>query len=366
MSYPYVIDGDGERRYLLFYRWVHWSLLTLAGLYYIPRKISKSLENPKAKKLMEDLAANAFRYDQVENELVQRAAKYVTFNLKTHNSLYINFVSVNAIALIVDIITMQFLDFILQGRFISYGFMAYPFKRDPKGFTDYMSQTFPPFATCELAKNNKLVNKRTEEFGCHLTIMELYEKVFLGLWLWLIVLIFITSLYLVFLFMMMLPCVRVHLLRTAKPLHANDKVKQTILRVSHNCKVGDMYLLYRLKQHLSHARFYELLARLSDPELCKVTVHSDQSEKDKLDKLAAQKQQQLESLRNRKPQHHPDPPMNPEYLHLLNPEMPKHLPPNHPALQGHKGMPGQQPLMMNPDLAQKTPLIKKNTSILIE
>ena len=61
LSYPYVED-DGQRRYLLFYRWISWSLLVLAGIYYIPRKISKNQDNPKCKKLLEDLAANSFRW----------------------------------------------------------------------------------------------------------------------------------------------------------------------------------------------------------------------------------------------------------------------------------------------------------------
>ena len=366
LSYPYIkIDGDNEkRRYILFYRWIHWSLLMLAGFYYIPRKVSKSLENARAKKLMEDIAANSFRYDNIEKELVERAARFVTSNLKTHNGLYFNFLCVNIIALIIDLLTFQYLNFIFQGRFMSYGFSAYPFDRDPRNFNDYMSQMFPPFVSCELTSENKLTNKRTEELGCHLTIMELYEKIFLALWLWLILLTALTAGYILFLIAMLFPAVRKQLLRTAKPISANDKVSKTIVRVSDNCKVGDMYILYRLKQHFSHARFYELLSKLSDPELCKIVVQS--SEREKLEKLAAQKQHQLDSLRNRKPIQQ-DPPLNPEYLHLLNPDMPRQ-PQGNPAFPGNKSIPGQPGIMMSPEMQQRAPLInnKKNTSILIE
>ncbi|XP_063612578.1 innexin inx2-like isoform X1 [Penaeus indicus] len=346
LSYPYVEDS-GSRRYLLFYRWISWSLLVLAGVYYIPRKVSKSFDNARCKKLLEDLAANAHRYDQAERELVERAARYILFNLKTHNGLYWKFFSVNLMALVVDVFAMQYLDFILQGRFIQYGFRAYPFDRDPQHFTDFMSQTFPPFALCELSTENQLVNKRTEVFGCHLTIMELYEKLFLGLWLWLIILAFVTCCYIIFLFAMWLPCVRVYLLRTAKPAHANDNVRAMVVKVCKNCKIGDIYLLYRIKGHLSHARFYELMTRLSDPNLFnkQVVGNPASAAPDTKDKMPPNKQP--DTLRNRRPNVPQDPPINPDYLHqlLTNPEMMSRNP-------------------QHPD--QRTPLLKKNTSILIE
>ncbi|XP_076059298.1 innexin inx2-like isoform X1 [Oratosquilla oratoria] len=352
LSYPYVELEGGQRRYLLFYRWISWSLLTLAGIYYIPRKVSKNSENVKAKKLLEDIAANAPRYDHAEKELMERASRYIIYNLKTHNGLYYKYLMVNCIALLVDLFALFYLDFVIQGRFLKYGFNAYPFERDPKEFTDYMSQTFPPFAFCELDEGKKLVAKRTELFGCHLTIMELYEKVFLGLWLWLIILTTITIGHIIFLCLMWLPCVKSYLLRTAKPIHATDKITSTITAVAHNCKIGDIFLLYRLKSHFSHPRFYELLARLSNPDLCKNVANPIPQTSltgDPKDKMPTGKNQEL---RNRRPNVPNDPPVNPDYLQTLlnNPEMMGRMPPGH-------GM----------DLSQRQPLLnKKNTSILIE
>lgn len=351
LSYPFVMDEHGEKRYILFYRWISWSLLVLSFVYYIPRKVSKSFDNARCKKLLEDLASNAHRYDQFEDQLVERAARYVIFNLKTHNGLYWKYLFVNLLALGVDLFAMQFLDFILQGRFMAYGFRAFPFNRDPEGFTDYMSQTFPPFASCVLSNENQLVNKRKETFGCHLTIMELYEKVFLGLWVWLIVLTLVTCVYVIFLLSMWTPCVQAYLLRTAKPVHASDKVRSVIQTVAKNCKIGDVYLLYRLKGHFSHVRFYELMVRLTDPSLCKQLQQPSVpgAVPEGKDKLPPNKQQ--EALRNRRPVAQ-DPPINPDYLQQYlagGPEM----------MRGHPQHPHQHP-------DQRTPLLKKNTSILIE
>jgi len=270
LSYIFVEEPGAERRYLMFYRWIHWTLLVLAAFYYIPRKFSKRSENPKVKKLLEDLAVHSARYDTAEKELVMRAARYIALNLNTHNGIYFKFVACNVIALLIDIFCFHALDFVFQGRFITYGIMAYPFQRDPVNFSDYMSRTFPPFAQCELDYNNKLVALRTEKLGCHLTVMELYEKVFLLIWVWLIVLTTITSAYLVFLGFMWLPYFRVMILKVAKPASATETVSDTIVAGLSCCKIGDVYLLYRLKQHLSHARFYELLTRLDDAEMIKM------------------------------------------------------------------------------------------------
>lgn len=332
LSYPYI-EKEGSRRYLLFYRWISWSFLLLAGIYYIPRKVSKSFDNPKCKKLIEDLASQAPRYDQTERDLVERAARYLVANFKTHNGLYWKYLFVNILALLVDVFALQFFDFILQGRFIHYGFKAYPFSRDPHNFTDYMSQTFPPFASCELTPTNKLVNKRIEKFGCHLTIMELYEKVFVGLWSYLIILIFVTSCYILFLLLMWVSCVQIYILRIAKPAYASDKVRQLVQDVTKSCKIGDIYLLYRLRQHLSHARFYELMKRLSDPaSLEKPMIQTGPGGVVPQDKSGKYPPPSPADLLKpvRRPTAPQDQFMNPKYLQLLDsPNMIGRHPPQH-------------------------------------
>ena len=270
LSYPFV-ENAGKKRYLLFYRWVHWVFLLIAAMYYIPHKLSKSYDNPKIKKLFEDLAITQHRYDQIEKENMERAARYITFNLKTHNALYYKYLMCNLIALSIDIVCFHLLDFVFQGRFMSYGINAYPFHRDPRTFTDPMSQTFPPFAKCTLHKNVQLVDERTEQFGCHLTVMELYEKIFLFVWFWLITLMVVTILYIIYLLMFWIRIGKFHVLRIAKPVSATS-VQNTVRSVIGACKIGDVYLLYRLRQFFSHAKFYELLTKLTDEDYTKAVL----------------------------------------------------------------------------------------------
>ncbi|KAG7156133.1 innexin inx2-like [Homarus americanus] len=346
LSYPYVED-EGGRRYLLFYRWISWSFLILAAVYYIPRKISKNFDNKKCKTLLEELSAHSHRYDQTEAQLVEKASRYLFFNLRTHDGLYWKYLTVNIVALLVDVFAMNYFDFVLQGRFIQYGFKSYPFTRDPETFSDYMSQTFPPFASCELSPENQLVNRRTEKFGCHLTIMELYEKIFLVLWLWLIVLCFFTCCYIIFLLLLWLPLIRVCLLRTSRPLHGPDKVWKVSQGVVDNCKIGDIYLLYRLKQHLSHARFYELMVRLCDPSLNKKQLQKREPE----DTSSLQEKlplvDQTNAPRNRRSNVTFDPSMDPEALYQLL---------GSPGFLGRHSQPPNQQNSLN----------RRNTSILID
>ena len=166
-------------------------------------------------------------------------------NLRTHDSLYIKYLILNIVALIIDIGSLHYFDFLLQGYYLRYGFDAYPFDRDPEYFSDYMSTMFPPFVMCNLNERKKLVGKRDEKFGCHLTIMELYEKLFLIIWCWQIILILFTCIYIVFLLLGFIPKFRELWLRTSKPNIAEEKTKIVISKASNRLRVGDVYLLYR-------------------------------------------------------------------------------------------------------------------------
>lgn len=271
LSYPFIKVGP-EKRYLIFYRWIHWVLLLLAACYYIPRKLSKNGENPKIKKLFDDLAVGVHRYDSYEKELVDRAARYLAFNMRTHDVLFYKYLGCNVIALIIDILAFHVLDYVFQNRFIELGFQAYPFNRDPKRFTDYISQTFPPFVDCELTSISQLTNKRQEPFGCHLTVMELYEKLFIGLWAWLIMLTLVTALYIIYLIFFYWTPARLRILRVSKPMNAKKSVRHTVVSAITASKVGDVYLLYRLRTHFSHARYYDLLTKLADPDFLRLVL----------------------------------------------------------------------------------------------
>ena len=268
LSYPYVYGLRGEVLQLMMYRWLHFVFLLLAMFYYLPRKLSKCIENPKLKKLVEDLSHNFARSDNIERELVQRGAKFFAIFRYSHNSMYYKYILVNLACLAIDISSWQILDFVFNGKFAALGYMSMPFDRDPEHFTDNLSRAFPPFARCSITRTNRIIGQRNEEIGCHLLYMELYEKFFVLLWAWLAFQTAATVCYIIYICMFTLPYFRPYLFRISGPPHilseyTND-VSETIEAAICHCKVGDIFVLYRLKKNLSVCRFYDLLRIIGD------------------------------------------------------------------------------------------------------
>ncbi|XP_018007541.1 innexin inx2 [Hyalella azteca] len=265
-SYPYILDEAGKVVTLLFYRYVHWVLLLLGALYYIPRRLSKDHENVKLKRLFEYLNANGHQYEGAEKQLVDATAKYMVVNMKTHDSLFMKYWIWNVVSLGIDVFTFYFLDWLLLGKFSALGYASYPYYRDGEYQLDYISKTFPPFVECTIGMSHELSNKRVEKYGCHLTAMEIYEKVFFVLWFWLIILMVLTSVYTVFLGLFYNAKTRNLILRFSKPMNATVSSRKAIDNLSRYCKAGDYFILYKLRQHFAHKDFFELLRRICDEE----------------------------------------------------------------------------------------------------
>lgn len=135
---------------------------------------------------------------------------------------------------------------------------AYPFHRDPRYFTDELSRTFPPFAHCKLDGSVLINNAREDDLGCHLTLMELYEKVFIFLWIWLAVVTICTAMSVIFLLLVTVPPFN----RLFLCMHSSSKgitnLKKKVLKF---CGCADLYVLYLLKRHRSEAQFIMFLTR---------------------------------------------------------------------------------------------------------
>ncbi|CAL4166532.1 unnamed protein product, partial [Meganyctiphanes norvegica] len=239
LSYPYV-EEHGRRRYILYYRWIPWAFLLLTAVYYIPRLVSKKYTNTLSRELNVVLI-NAKLDGFNTQEVLWKAVAYMEENRGTHNGIYWKYLILNCLALVVDAFTMFFWDILLQGRFIQYG-MTDLYYRNPEDFSDEISRTFPPFVKCSMEKVHMLTSQDEKAYGCHLTIMELYEKVFLILWFWLVLLIIITTIYIIYLIcigLLFTPCVSI----------CWQETKET-----DSDTVGDYYIRFRLKSHVSEAK----------------------------------------------------------------------------------------------------------------
>ena len=260
-SYLYIEDESspiGERKFLLFYRWVHWVLLGMAFLSYIPYKILKRTENPKLKKLFDHLECGK------QDSAVKSACDYYTVNSGSHNIIYAKHIMLNIFSLLILGLMFYLIDFIFLGNFSDLGYSTFPFVRDITSFTDELSIRFPPFALCEITPFHLLMNKRSEKFGCHLTYMELYEKYFVILWVWMIILAFVTIIYIIYVLCFNIRGMRLCCLSYYKPYDADDAHTEFIDEKLRNLKVGDYFLLYKMKSCLSPDKYYELLSVIFD------------------------------------------------------------------------------------------------------
>ncbi|XP_050717215.1 uncharacterized protein LOC126998964 isoform X2 [Eriocheir sinensis] len=271
LSYPFVFEDSFEsdererqRRYILFYRWTHHSFVIIASVFYIPRMLAKSKDNPRLKQLLHDLAEGEHRYDCSTCEQdTKKMVKYMNNHGSTHGCLYLWLIICHVVALGIDCLVVLYFDHMLQGRFMNLVYSAYPLHRDPRFFKDELSLTFPPFVRCMVDEQVYINNKRVEWFGCHLLLMDIYDKMFVVIWLWLVFLIAITIITILALFIWVIPPFnRLFLLMHTDSKHAK-KLRYKIVK-----KFGftDLYVLHLMKRHRSEAEFIMVMSELVHSE----------------------------------------------------------------------------------------------------
>ncbi|ROT67079.1 putative innexin inx2-like [Penaeus vannamei] len=150
LSYPYtckppretVYDGeDCPRQYLMFYRWIHFSFLALAGIYYLPRIVAKKTSHSPLKKLLSHLISMEKRYDDSAFENgVSKMVTYFENHFSVHGSLYTRLLMCHVIAVVIDVGSFIYLDFFMQENFIGLIYNSYPFQRNPGNFSDNLYQ----------------------------------------------------------------------------------------------------------------------------------------------------------------------------------------------------------------------------------
>lgn len=274
-TFPYIMIGE-TMQYLLYYKWVHWVLLLSSFAFYLPHKMAKKPYGHRMSRLLDMINNCVPQYDNAEQTLINSVSKYIVTNRRKQDNLYFRYLMSNIAALFIAI-TMFFLyDVMLLGKFKSLGYDAYPFTRDGEHLTDPLHQAFPPFVKCRIGMNQQLMNRRREEFGCHLTAQEFYEKLFLGLWFVMMLLMIVSSLYIIFLLCFFIKPFRRVLIKAIAKVK-DEKLDQTIENATECFSIGDWFLLYKVRGAFFNTGFHQLLQRLGNEDITK--KHLDQSRK---------------------------------------------------------------------------------------
>ena len=264
-TYLYV-PTMGANRYLFFYRYIHYVVLSIAGVYYLPHKYVKNNDDMRTIRLLNEIEPTLkMNEDQLDVKVYSKVPAYLKKYVGTNGSLYCKSLFGCILALAIDVFAFFFLDWILHGKFLYYGFMTLPFNRDPEYYMDYMSQTFPPFAECTVGPVNELLSKREETYGCHLTMMELYEKIFYAFWVWLALLIVADVIYITRHLFFLFPWYRTMVKKsyTEADFAEEDGCKYNgeIDEALSSFGIGDTYLLSRLQKEpvMTKNRYYVCL-----------------------------------------------------------------------------------------------------------
>ncbi|RXG54869.1 hypothetical protein Avbf_18409 [Armadillidium vulgare] len=145
---PPGFSREAPRIYILYYRWIHWIMFLISVIY------------------------DKYFIDPNDIKIISGWLRKTIFSLLVY--------------IFADITIFYFLNYyIFHNKFLTLPISSYPYERNVPYFTDYISRLFPPFAYCEIEDVHELHNGRNDIFGCHLTHMELYEKVFFIFWIWL-------------------------------------------------------------------------------------------------------------------------------------------------------------------------------------
>ncbi|KAF2366317.1 Innexin [Trinorchestia longiramus] len=293
LSYPFVVTTSETRRYLLFYRWVPYSFLLAAACVYILRAGPvKKWENFRLGQLCKDVWVERWKLEfvdyfvniwfQFQSDPSIRviscilSVSYETSRWTSINNRVVHFIMTgqaeschyykwilcHVFANLVVLAAVYYFNFVLQGTFVTLvPDVMFKLRRDPRYFSDPLSTIFPPFVECQISEFHKVVDRNEFNFGCHLTLMELYEKLFfitwcvLALhWLWSSVMILWLAFGLIPFFGKFSCLVTSHL--------KYKKSVVTMWKTMKMCSLGEVHALYLVKRWMSCAQFDQLLATL--------------------------------------------------------------------------------------------------------
>ena len=232
---------EDDRVYAAHYRWVHWTALLIMFLYYLPLVAARACRVPMAQHFLKRIM-NSEKEGLTEGEVLQQSLLFVE-ELGWNAHVFSNSLHAHLLAILVNVISIGILDTLLQHKFILLVPSLYPFTRDSQHFSDPLSLLFPPFVTCKVGPEMMLLNYRSEVIGCHLPLMELYEKIFIGLWFWMLFLL-VAGIFEVINLLVLNCCPGLKLKRISVGVELQDG--DTTLVIS-RYSTGDIILLSMLK-----------------------------------------------------------------------------------------------------------------------
>lgn len=251
LTYSFTVSSIQETRYyVLHYKWIHWMFIVLALIYKLPGFILDTVFSPThLLDALSNLSSLPVDYN-ISSRSLSRSIWYWARNYGRHDRIFRNKVIVHVLSLFANIFAFFLVDLLLQGNYYLKLLFHWPFVRDYHKFRDPLSSLFPPFTLCETSPRMQLWMGRTERVGCHLPLMEVYEKVFLVLWLWQGILAVTTTLYIIF---------ALFCSKKLNVLCSGGQENTLLIHKFWNVSTGELYALGCFKKYLTKAQMRCLL-----------------------------------------------------------------------------------------------------------
>lgn len=252
---------EDEVKYHQYYQWVCIVMLIQAILFYIPHYLWKNWEGGRMKMLSLDMQHPVIDEKCKENRKAAFCDYYM--NQKgTHNSYYWYFFLCEILNLMNVIGQIIFLNFFLDGEFLSYGHHVFQYinSKPEDKLDDPMARVFPKVTKCTFQKYGPSGGVQKFDGLCILPVNILNEKLYAIIWFWFVILAIISMLSLIrHLFMIFCPWVRTFIL----PFGFSNTYKEDLNLVRSEGQIGDWFVLQQLRKNMDSLIFKEFIEELS-------------------------------------------------------------------------------------------------------
>ncbi|KAK8740961.1 hypothetical protein OTU49_002795, partial [Cherax quadricarinatus] len=186
---------------------------------------------------------------------------YFTLNLHSQNMYAFKFFICEALNFVNIIGQMYLTNRFLGYEFSTYGTRVINFSKQELGTRhDPMDEVFPKVAKCTFYKYGATASHEKFDGLCVLPLNVVSEKIFIFLWFWFIIVAVCSALGVVYRLTTFVPMVRNVILR----VQARLSDRSTVECVTHNCQIGDWFLLYQLGKNMDPLIYKEFIFELAN------------------------------------------------------------------------------------------------------
>ncbi|XP_071546863.1 uncharacterized protein [Panulirus ornatus] len=211
LGYHYGVgQPEGQKEVSILYKAFPWILLIISLLFAFIR----AMEYVSLGNLFQDLLVHEDSQDIDSHR--QHVTQFLCDNIGSFHRIYIRSVILHLVALVSDLATIFIVNYLASNRLLDI-ILNYPWRRDIVGFTDPVSQMFPPFVKCDIDETTHIIGIGGKYYGCFDRVASLYEKITL-IGVMVIAVITLLTVWQVVYLIVILPCRRRSLISTGGAL----------------------------------------------------------------------------------------------------------------------------------------------------